>query len=258
MALRARRKSFVGEDDEEIGRGPWTELEKRRFLEGLAKYGKDFRRITAEIGTREIAQVRRYYTYHKSKMDPANLQTTPTTTTPSSSRKRKNAHDEGIITATTLNRKKNKKMTPGGSDAVANMPLAKMPPGPPEMKTMASPPFVSSHMVRPMTAAAARKRSPSKSAEKLNQGQDILPPPQVIYQRPKPKSRSHVKPAKVGPKVVNSSSTTAFTEERIPTSMATSLKKERLLELLRREEVQSVLSGLVGFLAVIAFKKFVG
>lgn len=253
MTSRARRKSYLGDEDE-TGRGPWTELEKRRFLEGLAKYGKDFRLLTAEVGTREIGQVRRYYSYHKSKMDPAKEQT------PSpSSRKRKDVHEEGNNATITLNRKRTKKTATAGSDKFPNVPLAKMPAGPAKAP---APAVSTSHAVRP--TATTRKRSPSKAAAKLNPVEDILPPTKVMYNPPKPKPtpRNHAKQQKAESKNIvkspssSSSSSTRIMEKTTPSS--TSMKKERLLELLRREEVQSVLSGLLGFAAVIVFKKLVG
>jgi SHAQKYF class myb-like DNA-binding protein len=38
--------------------GRWTELEHKRFIEGLKLYGKDWRLIEEHIGTRSCSQIR--------------------------------------------------------------------------------------------------------------------------------------------------------------------------------------------------------
>ena len=38
--------------------GRWTDAEHRRFLEGLKKFGKDWRLIEEYIGTRSCSQIR--------------------------------------------------------------------------------------------------------------------------------------------------------------------------------------------------------
>lgn len=47
----------------------WTEIEKRAFIEGLSKHGKDWRAISELVGSKTHLQCRTYYNNCKRKQN---------------------------------------------------------------------------------------------------------------------------------------------------------------------------------------------
>lgn len=50
-------------------KNPWTQEEHLKFLEGIEKYGKDFKKVAALIKTRSVAQVRSHHQKYRMKIE---------------------------------------------------------------------------------------------------------------------------------------------------------------------------------------------
>ena len=58
------RARYVGQREaKEVRIGPWTEEEHQLYVDGLAKFGKDWSKISTEVGTRTPTQVRDHASY---------------------------------------------------------------------------------------------------------------------------------------------------------------------------------------------------
>ncbi len=246
------------DEDEDMGEerstGPWTDEERVRFVEGMEQFGKDFQSIATFIGTRDISQVRNYFRAHMVRTHGKDWKSQE------SSRKRKSMNDDSSVDVKKP-KNSNKKSSPPRKSTTSTVittsnsstksktiaPERKASP----VKYIAMPYEGPSNVEnKGKNLKTERKISLEKSSAMPSQGHDILPPVKV----PSNVATDIVmKPEKTAPVVKVSSALDI--EEEFSTDIS---RKDRIFALLRREEVQSVISGFVGFFTVIAIKKVMG
>ncbi|KAG7353163.1 Myb-like DNA-binding protein [Nitzschia inconspicua] len=211
--------------------GKWSEEEKVVFEQGIAEFGLDWKKMEEHLGgARNLNQIRHYYRTMREKEPDMFSPEKIGTKTP----KKRSSTAAGNSTTTP------KKKTKAG-EADSKTPTKRIP-----KKAPASAAKVS--------AVAVTRRTPKKSApeESLEGGDefDEMPPPlpTVSVDKVAPKKEATAAPRKSS----SVDSGVMTTEEKVEGS--TPLKF--VTDFLQKEEVQTVLAGILGFVVVFVAKKF--
>jgi Myb-like DNA-binding domain len=212
-------------DGQAMRLGTWHDDENKLFLEGLAKFGKDFKQLEKYIGTRTHAQVRTHYLQYAKKNGIAS---------PEPTRKRKT--DE---TPDGTETKKKLKSTPAASKAKET----------PKSSIAATP-------TKATPKLSARKEIPSKVSspnKKMSPGKDIIPPSgKSTTKAARTSPKKSVAPKRLNP-VVNESVAAVIEDDDIISNDVS-----KFVIFVQRDEVQTVIAGIVGFVLVYAIKKYIG
>mmetsp|Transcript_74040 Transcript_74040/g.205161 ORF Transcript_74040/g.205161 Transcript_74040/m.205161 type:complete len:211 (+) Transcript_74040:182-814(+) len=208
--------------DNNFNTGAWTDEEHNKYLAGYEKFGRDWKSLEAFVGTRSKQQINTHHRHFTLKTTGA---------LPEPTRKRKQSSDDESEEAATP------KKTPKKLKESSSKPKAT--------------PIKSPAPAKSRGAAAKATPNPTKSAAAKatpKKVDDILPPSKTST--PAKKQKKSSKPEKADP--VAEETSAPIIEEAAPG------KKSRALEFLRREEVQTVVAGVIGFVAVIVIKKLMG
>jgi SHAQKYF class myb-like DNA-binding protein len=191
--------------------GTWNAAEHRLFLEGLEKFGKDFKLLEKYIGSRTQSQVRTHYQQYAKKNDLAS---------PEPTRKRK-SEDVSSVTP---------KKTKNASS-----------PSKPKSTTKSS--IYNASRVTPKPSS--KKATPSPKKER-SVGKDLIPP--SAKSAVKSTRKKSPAPRKLDPVTKESAAVMEYDASSEP----------EIIRILKREEVQTVIAGIVGFVLVFAIKKYIG
>lgn len=217
--------------DSNFKKGAWTEEEHTLFMECLKTHGKNYKKLQDAVPTRSKGQIMTHYHHHIAKhLDEKSWD--EMLSSPTYQRKRKNAEDE-VASA---------KKSKGGEKVAGTSATKKAATTPAKVRVMQTSP-------RPTPKSSASKKTPS------SKGVDLIPSggksKKVSPPKRSPAKKQTSKPEKVDPVTKDSSSGMELEETSSSTSQA-------VIQFLRREEVQTIAAGLVGFLVVFAVKRFVG
>ena len=212
--------------DQAMRLGTWDDDEDKLFLEGLASFGKDFKQLENHIGTRTQSQIRTHYQQYAKKNG---------LTSPEPTRKRK----------------------PDESDGTNTVKKPKSSPSPSKAKETPTP-AVAAIPTKPTPKHSLRKENLSKLSpptKKMSPVKDIIPPSgntgAKVAKAPRT-SKKELAPEILNP-VVNESVAAVIEDDTIMAN-----DESKILIFFKRDEVQTVIAGIVGFVLVYAIKSFTG
>jgi hypothetical protein len=209
--------------------GRWTDEEHERFEAAIQMYGADdMKMLEKHIGTRDVTQIRTHYR-HLNRTNP------------------------DILSPEKIGAVSKKRTSAETSSSPKKKPKTKGPEGTtPKKPATASKKALASANKVPAGASASKKKSKSIERENASaSSEDVYdgkPPPIVEPKKgPKTKKTTPAKTSIVG----KTSSPTADEGEILELSV-----QERLVGFMKKEEVQTVIAGILGFVLVLAVKKY--
>jgi hypothetical protein len=228
----------MAEDGKSKGR--WSAEEHQRYIDGFKRYGTDFKLLEALVQTRSELQIRTHHRSHSLK------------------NKLKGADAVAGVSATpnkVVRPRKRKSVAPDDDDAkkAKSATDAQSPPKEVKMDTTMTQPAPcqvsvdSNDVIKPPPM-------PISDEAKHTTGEDLKPPAMPSIVPVVAESSSERPPIKVEPQV--NQTATAPSEENEVSGKAVATKAYAM-DVLRREDVQTVLAGILGFAIVVFLKKVI-
>jgi Myb-like DNA-binding domain len=212
--------------------GKWSEDEKMVFQQGIAEFGLDWQKMEEHMGgARSLNQIRHYYRTMKEK-DPDMF--SPEKVGSKTPKKRSST---AAGNATTTPKKKTKAV-----EENVKTPAKKTPKKVPAMAA------TSSTGTKPH--AIAKKSDPTEASEEEEEEIVGKPPPLPTASDKKAAPKKPVVAA--AEKTSSGDVAVMATEEKVESSSP----MKSIADFLKKEEVQTVLAGILGFVVVIIAKKF--
>mmetsp|Transcript_9428 Transcript_9428/g.15144 ORF Transcript_9428/g.15144 Transcript_9428/m.15144 type:complete len:237 (-) Transcript_9428:237-947(-) len=220
--------------------GRWTEEEREKFLQGFEKFGNDYSKLEEYIGTRSQSQIKTHY-YHYSKTQPELF----------SPEKAKKTPKKRSSTSNTESAPSKKSKT--GRRSTGATPAAS--------KTKNKPSAVKKHDVQGAPVTVTSSKAAAASAQKNEASSDD--DSEKFDKRPPPLPKTTVTAGTKGKKSKGTpvkTPTTTGDADVVGDSDADVHQldhyKESVKYYLKKEEVQGVIAGILGFFVVLAVKKF--
>jgi hypothetical protein len=228
----------MAEDGKSKGR--WSDEEHQRYLDGFKRYGTDFKLLEAFVQTRSELQIRTHHRSHslknrlKGAVAVAGVSETPNKV---------------------VGPRKRKSVAPDDDDAkkAKSATDAKSPPKEVKMDTTMTQPSPCQVSVD-SNDAIKPPSMPISDEAKPTTGEDLKPPAMPSIVPVVAESSSERPPIKVEPQV---NETATATSEENEVSGKTVATKAYAMDVLRREDVQTVLAGILGFASVVFLKKVI-
>jgi hypothetical protein len=229
----------MAEDGKSKGR--WSNEEHQRYLDGFKRYGTDFKLLEAFVQTRSELQIRTHHRSHSLK------------------NKLKGAVAVSGVSATpnkVVRPRKRKSVAPDDDDAkkAKSATDAQSPPKEVKMDTTMTQPSLCQVSVDSNDAAIKPPPMPVSDEANPTTGEDLKPPAMPSIVPVVAESSSERPPIKVEPHMNETATATSEENEVSGKAVAT---KAYAMDVLRREDVQTVLAGILGFAIVVFLKKVI-